>query len=147
MKTIPAALLLFSVAACAGPLGTEPASAPDAALGASAQAKPAASLVIERVSGDCTTGITVRVIGQNLSARSRFGHHYLQKTDNTGFYADAVALGSGNKKSVEWTLFWPAETINPASGPKFKGWAQAWVTDAWTGWLHQTGLTFIGPAC
>ena len=147
MKRIPALLLLVSVAACASPLGTEPTSPADAALGVTAQLKPAPSLVIERIGGDCTTGITVRVTGQNLSARSRFGNHSLNKTDLTGFIADPVELGTGNKKSVVWETFWPAATINPGTGAKFTGYATAWVTDAWTGWLHQTAPTFIGPAC
>jgi hypothetical protein len=147
MKPIPAVLLVLSVAACASPMGTEPTSPAEGALGASAQLKPATSLVIERISGDCATGLTVRITGQNLSARSRFGHHLLSKTDLTGFFATPVELGNGNKKSVVWETFWPAATINPATGAKFNGYASAWVTDAWTGFLHETGSTFIGGAC
>jgi hypothetical protein len=147
MRWMPAALLLISVTACSSPVGMEPTGPADAALGVTTQAKPAASLIIEKVSGDCESGITVRVHGENLSPKSRFGHHLLRKSDLTGFFAEPVALGNGNKKSVEWTTFWPAETINPSTGAKFTGYASAWVTDAWTGWLHETGYTFIGPVC
>lgn len=147
MKRIPALLLLSAIAACAAPLGTEPTSPSDAALGVSTQLKPAPGLVIERVSGDCASGITVRVTGTNLSARSRYGHHLLSRTDNTGWFGTPVELGTGNKKSVVWEEFWPSSIINPAEGAKFKGWAQAWVTDAWTGFLHETPSTFIGGAC
>jgi hypothetical protein len=111
------------------------------------QAKAAPSLVIELVNGDCTSGITVRVRGENLSARSRFGNQWLNKTDLTSVGPAQVALGTGNKKSVQWTTFWPAAMINPATGAKFTGYATGVVTDAWTGILHNTGPTLIGPAC
>ena len=144
MKRITASWLLLAAAACGSPLDTEPTAQPDE-LGAAAYGKTA-SLVVEKISGDCTSGITVRVTGQNLSARSRFGYVALTKTDNTLFPTAELALGTGSKKSVEWTTFWPAEMINPASGPKFKGSASAWVTDAWTGLLYQTNA-YIAPAC
>lgn len=146
MKWIPAALLLISVAACSSPLGTEPTGPADAALAITTQAKPVSSLVIEKIGGDCTSGITVRVVGENLSPKSRFGHQWLNMTD---FYSISatVTLPKGAKKSVEWTEFWPAETINPPTGGKFNGWAKAVITDAWTGWEHETPNTFIGPAC
>jgi hypothetical protein len=147
MKKIPAALLLISVAACSGPLGVEPIGPADAVLSVTAQAKPVPSLVIETISGDCASGITVRVRGENLSARSRFGNQWLNKTDLTAVGPAQVALGTGNKKSVEWTTFWPSATINPATGAKFNGYASGIVTDAWTGWLHNTGPTLIGPVC
>ena len=147
MKTLAAVLLLISVSACSSPLGVDRAVPQDLALNVTSQMKPVQSLVIERVSGDCTSGITVRVIGTNLSARSRFGNQYLSLTDLTGLGPEQVPLGSGNKKSVEWTTFWPASMINPATGAKFNGYARGVVTDAWTGWLHDTGRIFIGPAC
>lgn len=147
MRTLPAALLLMSVAACSSPLDVAPIGPADAAMSVTTQAKLAPSLVIELVSGDCTSGITVRVRGQNLSARSRFGNQWLSKTDLTGVGPVQVALGTGPKKSVEWTTFWPASMINPATGAKFNGYAQGVVTDAWTGWLHDSGRTFIGSAC
>lgn len=146
MKTIPAILLVLSVAACASPLGTEPTSPPDAPLGASTQAKAVPSLVIETVSGDCASGITVRVTGWNIPARARFGGQALNKTDYTNIPEVVVDLGKGWKKSIQWTTFWPAAAINPATGAKFNGTAQAYVTDAWGVWLEQTSA-FIGPAC
>jgi hypothetical protein len=145
MKKIHASWLLLAAAACGSPLGTEPAAQPNASS-AAANLKPATSLVIEKISGDCASGITVRVTGQNLSARSRFGYLALTKTDNTLFPEAAIELGSGKKKSVEWTTLWPAEMINPSSGAKFKGSASAWVTDAWTGLLYQTNAD-IAPGC
>lgn len=145
MKRITASGLLLAAAACGSPLDTEPNAASEA-LGAAAYGKPVAGLVIEKISGDCTSGITVRVTGQNLQARSRFAHLVLTKSDNTGFPEAEIALGNGSKKSVEWTTFWPAEMINPSSGAKFKGSASAWVTDAWTGLLYQTNA-YIAPAC
>jgi hypothetical protein len=147
MKTVAAALLLISVLACSSPIGVERVAQGDLALNVSAQMKPVASLVIEKVSGDCTSGITVKVTGTNLSARSRFGNQWLSLTNLMGLGPQQVALGSGNKKSVEWTSFWPASMINPATGAKFNGYARGVVTDNWTGWLHDTGPTFIGPAC
>lgn len=147
MKNIPAALLLISVAACSGPLGVEPIGPADPLLSVTTQARPVASLVIERISGDCASGITVRVTGENLSPKSRFGNQWLNKTDLTSLGPAQVPLGTGNKKSVEWTTFWPSATINPATGGKFNGYARGVVTDAWTGWVHETGVTFIGPAC
>lgn len=147
MRKIRAVMLLISVAACSRELGVEPLSPADVALSVSAQLKPVPNLVIEKISGDCASGITVRVRGENLSARSRFGNQYLSKSDLTGLGPIQVALGSGNKKSVEWTSFWSSATINPTSGAKFNGYARGVVTDAWTGWLHDTGPVFIGPAC
>ena len=146
-RTTPTTLFLLAVAACTSPLGTDPVGPTDGASGITAAARPVPSLVIEKISGDCASGITVRVTGQNLSARSRFGYQWLGKTDLTGFPAVGVELGNGNKKSVQWTTFWPAETINPATGAKFSGKAAAYVTDAWTGWLHETGQVTIAPAC
>jgi hypothetical protein len=147
MKTFAAALLLISVSACSSPMGVERGAPGDLALNVTSQMKPVPTLVIERISGDCTSGITVRVTGTNLSARSRFGNQWLNLTDLTGLGPEQVALGTGNKKSVEWTTFWSASMINPATGAKFNGYARGVVTDAWTGWLHDTGPTFIGPAC
>ena len=147
MKKISASLLLISVAACSGPLGVEPIGTADPVLNVTTQAKPTPSLVIERISGDCASGITVRVVGENLSAKSRFGNQWLNKTDLTSWGPAQVSLGTGNKKSVEWTTFWPSATINPATGAKFNGYAKGVVTDAWTGWVHETPVTFIGPAC
>jgi hypothetical protein len=128
-------------------MGVERGAPGDLALNVTSQMKPVPTLVIERISGDCTSGITVRVTGTNLSARSRFGNQWLNLTDLTGLGPEQVALGTGNKKSVEWTTFWSASMINPATGAKFNGYARGVVTDAWTGWLHDTGPTFIGPAC
>lgn len=145
MKRIVASWLLLAAAACGSPLDTEP-TVPQDGLGAAAYGKTA-SLVVEKISGDCTSGITVRVTGQNLSPRSRFLHVSLHKTDYTHFPAAELALGGGSKKLVEWTTFWPAEMINPSSGAKFSGNASAWVTDAWTGFLHQVNATIIAPAC
>jgi hypothetical protein len=147
MKKIPAALLLISIAACSSPLDVAPNGPADAALSITNQAKPVTSLVIELVSGDCASGITVRVRGENLSAKSRFGNQWLDNNNLTSFGPAQVALGTGSKKSVEWTTFWPSATINPAAGPKFNGYARGVVTDAWTGWLYDTGPTPIGPAC
>jgi hypothetical protein len=147
MRKIPAALFLISVAACSSPVGVDPIGPADVALNVTTQAKPTPSLVIETISGDCASGITVRVRGENLSARSRFGNQWLNKTDLTSFGPAQVDLGKGNKKIVEWTTFWSAATINPATGAKFNGYARGVVTDAWTGWLHDTGPTLIGPAC
>lgn len=147
MRTIPATLLLISVAACSSPLDVAPNLTSDAALSITTQAKPITSLVIELVSGDCATGMTVRVRGQNLSAKSRFGSQWLNMTDLTSIGPAEVELGKGVKKSVEWTTFWPAAMLNPATGGKFKGYAQGIVTDAYTGILHTTGPTLIGPAC
>lgn len=147
MKKIAAALLLVSVAACSNELGVEPIGPTDVASNITAQLKPVPSLVIEKVSGDCASGITVRVRGENLSAKSRFGNQWLSTTDLQSFGPEQVALGAGNKKSVEWTTFWPSATINPATGGKFNGYAKGVVTDQWTGWVHETPLTFIGSAC
>ena len=147
MKTISAALLLIAVAACSGPLGVEPIGPSDPVSTVTTQSKPVPSLVIEKVSGDCATGITVRVRGENLSAKSRFGNQWISKTDNTGVGPVQVELGNGSKKTVEWTTFWPSATINPATGAKFNGYATGVVTDAWTGWLYNTGPVLISAAC
>jgi hypothetical protein len=147
MKTITTALLLTAVLACSNPLDVKRIPQSNPASNVTTQAKPTPSLVIEKISGDCATGITVRVTGTNLSARSRFGNQWLNLNNLTSLGPAEVALGSGSKKSVEWTTFWPASMINPASGAKFNGYAKGVVTDSWTGWLHQTNLTFIGPAC
>lgn len=144
MKRITAFWLLLAAAACGSSLGTEPMAPPEALSAASGKAE--ASLVIEQISGDCASGITVRVSGQNLSPKARFGYVMLKKTGQTGTAIVEVALSNGSKKSVEWTTFWPAEVINPAEGAKFTGTASAWVTHAWGGWLHQT-TSSIGPAC
>ena len=147
MKKIPAALFLISVAACSSPVSVDKVASPDVLMNVTTQAKPVSSLVIETISGDCASGITVRVRGEHLSARSRFGNQWLNKTDLTSLGPAQVALGTGNKKIVEWTTFWPASTINPATGAKFNGYARGVVTDAWTGWIHDTGPTLIGPVC
>lgn len=147
MRKISAALLLISAVACSSESAVAPTSPADVALNITSQAKPVASLVIEKVSGDCATGITVRVRGENLSAKSRFGLQWLSTTALGGFGPEQVSLGTGNKKSVEWSTFWPAATINPATGAKFNGYAKGVVTDAWTGWVHETPVTFIGSAC
>jgi hypothetical protein len=147
MKKIPAVLLLISVAACSSPLSVDKVASPDVLMNVTTQAKPASTLVIEKISGDCATGITVRVTGVNIAARARFGNQWLDKTDLTAVGPEQVQLGNGSKKTVEWTTFWPASTINPATGAKFNGYARGVVTDAWTGWLHDTGPTLIGPAC
>ena len=101
MRTLPATLLLISVAACSSPLDVARNPTSDAALSITAQAKPITSLVIELVSGDCATGMTVRVRGQNLSAKSRFGSQWLNMTDLTSIGPAEVELGKGVKKSVE----------------------------------------------
>jgi hypothetical protein len=147
MKTITAALLLTTTLACSNPVDVKRIPQSNPASNVTIQAKPTPSLVIEKISGDCATGITVRVTGTNLSARSRFGNQWLNLTDLTSLGPAQVALGTGSKKSVEWTTFWPASVINPATGAKFNGYARGVVTDSWTGWLHQTSVTFIGPAC
>ena len=147
MRKILAGLLSISVAACSDPLGTEPTGQGYPALSVTTQAKPVLSLVIELVDGDCTSGITVRVTGQNLSARSRFGNQWLNMTNLTSIGPAEVALGKGSKKSVQWTTFWPSAAINPATGGKFNGYANGIVTDAWTGIVHETGPVLIGPAC
>ena len=147
MRKTFAALFLMSAAACSSQLGNEPVGPTDPALDITTQAKVVSSLVIERLSGDCATGITVRVTGVNLSAKSRVGLQWLSKSDNTGFGPAQVELGKGPKKTVEWTEFWPASVINPPTGAKFDGEATGVVTDAWGGWLYNTGPTFIGPVC
>ena len=147
MRRILGVLLLSSVAACADPLTVEPIGSGEPMLGATTQANPNTSLVIETISGDCASGITVRVRGQNLSPKSRFGQQWLDLTNLTSLGPAEVALGRGPKKSVEWTVFWPAATINPSTGAKFNGYARGVVTDAYTGIVLQTAPTFIGPAC
>ena len=147
MKKIIAALLLISVAACSNELGVGPIGPADVASNVTAQARPVPSLVIEKVSGDCASGITVRVTGENLSPKSRFGNQWLSTTDLQALGPAQVSLGTGNKKIVEWTTFWPSAMINPATGGKFNGYARGVVTDAWTGWVHATALTLISPSC
>jgi hypothetical protein len=147
MKTIAAALILLSVSACSSPLEVAPVRPTEPTLNVTTQAKPVPNLVIEILSGDCTTGITVQVRGENLSPKSRFGVQFLNKSDLTGFPPAQVALGTGNKKTVSWTTFWPSSMINPSTGAKFTGTARGVVTDAWTGWVHDTGPVSIGPAC
>ena len=147
MNKMSASLLLISVVACSGPLGVEPIGQADPLLNITTQGKAVPNLVIEKISGDCASGITVWVHGENLSPRSRFGSQWLNKTDLTSLGPAQVALGNGNKKSVSWTTFWPSATINPATGGKFNGYANGVVTDAYTGIVHETGPVFIGPAC
>lgn len=144
MRRLLTGLLSVSVAACSDPVGVEPA---DPAMNVTTQLKPVASLVIETIDGDCASGITVRVRGENLSPRSRFGNQWLNLTTLTSLGPAQVELGKGNKKTVEWTVFWPSGAINPATGGKFTGYAKGVVTDAYTGWVHETPHTFIGPTC
>jgi hypothetical protein len=106
-----------------------------------------ASVLVRLRGSDCATEITVRVRGENLSAKSRFGNQWLSKTDNTGVGPVQVELGNGSKKTVAWTTFWPSATINPATGAKFNGYATGVVTGAWTGWLYNTGPVLISAAC
>lgn len=147
MRLMLAGLLSIALAACSDPVGVGTAGLEDPAMTVATQAKPVVSLVIETISGDCASGITVRVTGQNLSAKSRFGNQWLHMSDLTSVGPAQVELGKGSKKSVEWTVFWPSTTISPASGGRFNGWAEAVVTDNWTGWVHQSPPTFIGPTC
>ena len=111
MRTLIAALLI-AASACSSPLDVGPLDGTDPVLNVTTQARPTPSLVIEKVSGDCTAGILVRVTGQNLSAKSRFGNQWLNTTALTSFGPVQVSLGAGNKKTVQWEVFWPAATIS-----------------------------------
>lgn len=146
MRTITAGLILTALLACSSPVEVTRIPPANPASNITTQLKPTPSLVIETISGDCATGIMVRVTGTNLSAKSRFGTQALNLTNFTSVESQ-VALASGNKKSVEWTAFWPASVINPAAGARFNGYARGVVIDNWTGWLHETGVVFIGPVC
>lgn len=148
MKRITALLLLFSAAACAGPLGTEPISPSDAALAATTQAKPITVVGVETIDGNCASGITVRVTGQNLSGKSRYLNLVLRRFDGSVLPVAQTAISAGSKKSIVWTTYWSSEAISPAVGSKFNGTAVAWVGDASNVALHDSGVRFIGPtAC
>jgi hypothetical protein len=145
MKRITAVLLLFTVAACSSPLGTEPIG-PSDAVGASTQAKPVTNLAVELLSGDCSSGITVGITGQNLSPKARLLELWIWTNDNSGFKAFSASLGAKSRKNLDITVVVPAAAINPAAGPKFTGEVSVIVTDANTGWVHNI-TEMIGPVC
>ena len=142
-----AAAVLLSVVACSDSTGVQPLSQADPGLNLTTQGKGGPSLEIELVSGDCASGITVRVRGTGLPGKARLGDTWLDLTNLTSIGPKQVDLGKGGKKLVEWTTSWSSAEINPVSGGKFNGEARAVITDAYGAVIIEGTPTFIGPNC